>query len=152
MPLTGPIGLTPFGLAPPVPGVDAPSGLAVLSRFIDPVARDYQLDEATGQFASMPPVRQRVMLATGTDVGTSAVIPDLGIEKTPVIDAQYQRTEQTNARAAMQHLLDERVVRIRNITAEGSSSGRARTLIEYTDLTQSENAESRTDEVETPTT
>lgn len=152
MPATGaPLGLHPLGLFPPVAGVDAPSGHAVLSRYIDPVTHDYQLDAATGQFASMPPVRQRVVLGLGTERGSSAVLPKLGTRSPKVQDASFARAEQNDIRAAMAGLVAERVARIRDIrVTTGNPAGRSETLVEYEDLTQPEQAPSRKDTVEKP--
>jgi hypothetical protein len=150
MPLTGPLGLTPFALAPPVPGVDAPSGRAVLSRFISPEG-DYQLDAATGQFAYMPPNRQRVVLSIGTERGSSAVLPNLGTKSPKVQGAQFVRATQNDLRRAAQPLVDDRSIRIRDIPVQtGAPAGRSETTFEYEDLTLPQQSPARKDTVETP--
>lgn len=122
-PFSSPIGSTPFGIGTPD---DAPAdvGPSIGARYIDLVERDYRLVD--GDYARMPETRQRVILAL-----LRVAIPRR-------IDPAALAQLQSSARAALQFLVDDGVVRIDSITMENTQVGRVAPVLSFTDLTTGE--------------
>lgn len=154
MPASGfPLGHYPAGLGGPSTAPDAPSGPPVISRYIEPLSGDYELDATTGQFAGMPPVRQLVEIALGSVRGSSAVLPELGTEVPPTIGGTFESAVDADVRFAVSRLVKARLIRTRDVRVEtGSPAGRAAIVYEYTDLTLPEGSPARNDTVEVPIT
>jgi len=131
-----PIGSTPFGFGTPVSApLPATQGPA-LSRYIDPGSGDYRIDAKTGQFASMPSLRQRVLLIMNTEIGSCVAMPQLGIPRPKKIDQSYVAATRSAVRKAFYRLTDvERVMQIQDIVIEKRSSGRVEMTLIYRDLT-----------------
>ncbi len=106
-------GLAPYGLSPygggtpdpaPIPGGslfrEAGLGANHGSRKINAVTHDYEADEF-GRFAGMSDAQQEMLLAMGTDLGTSAV-KDMGnrLRAIQEIDDDLERQIQEHVRAA----------------------------------------------------
>jgi len=134
----GGLGSTPFGMGTPVSGVSAPASPSQLSRYLNPGSRDWKVDAATGQFAQMPPVRQRMELIMLTVVGSSSVIRTMGIPRPRKIDQYAETRMRRSVELAYAQLTDvEQVARIDAIDIErGNTTGRLTVTIEWRDLTQ----------------
>ncbi len=129
-----PAGLGPFGLGTPAQGAEPPSGPAG-SRYLNPITRDYQVDEETGQFAQMPAVRQRVLIIVLTLKNSSAV-KGLGVRLPPRMDETFESAVKAEITLALRQLTDvERVARLEDVKVDRGRSGRARITVVYTDLT-----------------
>ena len=130
-----PLGSTPFGfgtpVAAPLPATQGPA----LSRYINPGSGDYEIDATVGQFASMPALRQRVLLIMNTEVGSALAMPQLGIPRPKKIDQSYVAATRAAVRKAFYRLTDvERVMRIQDIIIGKQSSGRIGLTLVYRDL------------------
>lgn len=131
-----PVGSTPFGYATPVAAPLAATQGPALSRYIDPGTGDYLIDEQIGQFASMPSLRQRVLLIINTEFGSSSALPTLGVRRPAKIDESFVRTTQSAIYEAFYRLTNvERIMRIEDVIVEKHSSGRIAITLVYTDLT-----------------
>jgi hypothetical protein len=129
-----PAGMTPFGVGTPATGAEPPSGPAG-SRYINPVTRDYQVDPTTGQFAQMPPVRQRVLLAVLTARNSSAV-PGFGTRLPPNMDESFESAVRAEITRALNQLTQvERVCRLDAVLVKRGRLGRAQITIVFVDLT-----------------
>lgn len=131
-----PIGSTPFGMgtpvAAPLPATQGPA----LARYIDPGTGDFVIDADVGQFASMPTLRQRVLLVMNTVLGSSTAMPDLGIPRPRKIDESYVAATRAAVRRAFYRLTDvERVMRIESIEVERTAVGRVQLTLVYRDVT-----------------
>lgn len=131
-----PVGSTPFGYATPVAApLPATQGPA-LSRFIDSGTGDYVIDDQVGQLASMPSLRQRVLLIMNTEFGSSTSLPNLGVRRPAKIDESYIRTTQNALYEAFYRLTNvERIMQIQDIIVEKRSGGRVAIVLVYRDLT-----------------
>lgn len=128
-----PMGTSPFGVGTPTSATEPPDGPAG-SRYLNPVTRDYEIDDTTRQFKQMPPTRQRVLLAVMTDLGSSA-LPRFGVKRPPRMGETFEREQANAVRRALRHMTDvEKVLSIDSIKVERGLGGRARTTIAYTDL------------------
>ncbi len=126
----------PFGLGTPVAAVAPPKGEITLSRFIDPVTSDFAINEATGHLQEMPSVRQRFLILASTILGSSSVLPNLGIDLPVLIDDTFARRVDVSVRASARHMTDvERVARIDRVVVDPGSLGRVAVRIEYFDFT-----------------
>lgn len=131
-----PIGSTPFGMgmpvAAPLPATQGPA----LSRYIDPGTGDFVINADVGQLASMPSLRQRVLLIMSTALGSSSAMPTLGIPRPRKIDQAYVNTTRAAIRRAFVNLTDiERVMQIQDIAVEKQTTGRIQITLVYRDLT-----------------
>ena len=130
-----PIGSSPFGfgtpVAAPLPATQGPA----LSRYINPGSGDYEIDATVGQFASMPALRQRVLLIMSTEIGSCLAMPQLGISRPRKIDQSYVASTRAAVRKAFYRLTDvERVMRIQDILVEKLTNGRVGLTLVYHDL------------------
>jgi phage baseplate assembly protein W len=138
MPASGsPIGSTPFGTATPVAAPLPPTDGPALARYINPGSRDYALNGTNGQLASMPAIRQRMLLALFTEKGSSSALPWLGVSMPKKIGTSFERLVHSAVRLACAQLTDiEKVVRIDGIQIlDEGVQGRRYILVSYTDLT-----------------
>lgn len=116
---------------------DAPTApvVSLMSRYIDPATRDYRVNETTGAFARMPPVRQRAMLAVMTVLGSSTGQADWGLRRPPKMGSNFEQQLESELRRALYRLTDtEQVMRIESIQIERDTI-RALARIHYMDLT-----------------
>lgn len=113
------------------------------SRFLNPRTRDYEVDSTSGQFAQMPPTRQRVLLALMTRKGSATAWPTFGLRVPDKIRSTFAAEMQANTREALSHLTreDAPVIVIDAITVEIPSPGRAILTVSYTDLLTGESDE-----------
>lgn len=130
-----PPGCGPFGDGVNLTGTSPPTG-SFGSRYINPATKSYQQDPATHQMAQMPAVRQRVLLALTTLVGSSTALPTFGITYPSKMGTSFEAESQASIRAALKQMTDiERVLRIDSIGVERGAAGRARFTVSYTDIT-----------------
>jgi len=134
---SGPIGSGPFGIGTPVSGVAPPIGPPAGARYIDPGARDYTIDDSTGQYTRMPVVRQRMLIKLLTVRGSSTVLPELGLEVPRRIGPDFEARVRSMIRVAYKQETDiDKVARIDAVRIDRSTiTGRVTITIEYTDLT-----------------
>lgn len=129
-----PIGLTtPFGLGTPDAALAPPTIAPQEARWIDPVAKDYVVGP-DGEYLRMPRLRQRVLLALGTILGSSSVQPTAGLKLTDRIDANYERRTQFAVKSALAFLVASGELRVDSVTVTEDRPGRTTTLVAYTDL------------------
>jgi len=138
MPSTGaPLG-TPCGVGSIAAAPSPPTGASSFVRYVHAGSRDLEVDPSTGHLATMPLVRQRVLLAVLTAYNSSGVLK-FGLKAPRYIGTWFERDMETAVRAAMAQLTDiERVARLNSVLVERLGSGRARVTIDYTDLTTGE--------------
>lgn len=124
----------PFGFGVGDAAPEPPEG-ELQARYINPGSGDYEHNSATGLLKQMPPLRQRVLLKIRTIVGSSTVLPTLGIRLPRKIDRTFESTVRASVRAAFRQETDvERVMRIDEIGVELTTSSRAQITLTYTDL------------------
>lgn len=134
--MTTPFDFGPFGIGTPIDAPAPPMVKASMSRYIDPVSKDFGVDPFTGNLRSMPGVRQRFLLLAATLLGSSSVLPDLGIVFPTIIDDSFARRVDVAIRSAASHMTDvEKVARINKVSVTTGSLGRVLVLIAYDDLT-----------------
>lgn len=135
-------GTGPGGLLVPATVAASPSKSAG-SRFLNPITRDYELDQSTNQFAQMPPTRQRVLLALMTKKGSATANPEFGLAVPDKIRSTFAAEVNVSARAALGHLTreDAPVISIDAITVDVPSPGRAILTVSYTDISTGESDE-----------
>lgn len=128
-------GTGPAGLSTPAEVAVSPLPSAG-SRYINPSSGDYQIDAATGQFAQMPPTRQRVLLALKTVFGSSTAAPDFGLRAPRKIGRNYVAQTKQEVRAALRHLTLENapVILITAIDVVRIGSSRVVATVSYVDL------------------
>lgn len=132
---------SPFGPGTLAVATDPPYGPADLSRWVSPGTGSAELDTETGHLATMPTVRQRMLLILRTRRGSVVGMPDFGVELPTIIDEQFPRRVEMSIRASAVQLTDiERLVKIDSITVQTTALGRAQVSVSYTDLTSSESA------------
>ncbi len=130
---TAPGGSSPFGIATPAAAVAPPDGPAG-SRFINPISRDYEVDDTTGHFKQMPGTRQRVLLAVMT-IRDSSGLPGFGVRMPTRMGDAFERQGENAVRQALFHMTDvEKSLLINSIKVERGLGGRARITISFTDL------------------
>jgi hypothetical protein len=128
-------GTGPMGLGTPVSASAPPEGPAG-SRFIDPATKDYAKDTTTGQLKQMPKVRQQVLLAVTTLLGSASTLAKFGIRMPRKMGDRFQAEMTNSVRAALRHLTDtQKVIRLDSVTAVHGRGGRGLTTISWTDLT-----------------
>lgn len=125
--------ITPFGSGTPLALVAPPTKPPEHAAFIDPVTRDYVLD-IEGAAARMPEVRQQMVLAVTTLIGSSSVEPQRGIRQPEKIDENIDRAMLEAVTAATAHVIRAKRATLDAVTTEVVSMGRLRTTISYTDL------------------
>lgn len=125
--------VTPFGSGTPATLVAPPTKPPERAAYIDPVTRDYVLDNE-GEASRMPEVRQQVVLAVMTIVGSSSTEPRRGIRSPRKIDENIERSMRASVVAATQHIVSAGRATVDDVRSTEVSMGRLRTIISYTDL------------------
>jgi phage baseplate assembly protein W len=133
------IGLsTPFGIGTPDPTTAPPTIRPRDAAYLDPITRDYVLG-TDGEYLRMPILRQRVLIALGTLLGSSSVQQSAGLTLPTKIDSTFERRAQFAVRSALAFLVTSRELRIDAITVTQPIPGRAQITVAYTDLHTGEN-------------
>lgn len=134
-------GTGPMGLGTPVSASLPPDGPAGC-RYLNPASKDYEQDPTTGQHKQMPKVRQQVLLALTTLLGSATTLQGFGIRLPRKMGDRFQAETEVSVRAALRHLTDtQRVIRIDSIKAEHGRGGRARITVSWTDATTGKRAD-----------
>jgi hypothetical protein len=124
-----------MGLGTPV-SASAPAEGPAGSRYIDQATKDYAQDPGTGQLKQMPKVRQQVLLAVTTLLGSASTLNKFGIRMPRKMGDRFQAEMTNSVRAALRHLTDtQKVIRLDGVTAVHGRGGRGLTTISWTDLT-----------------
>lgn len=137
-----PFGGSPYGVGEPDTG-EAPGGSVLRdpatgestgSRRIDPVTRDYVLDE-NGRALGMSDVQQLVFIAVATLKGSSAM-KALGqsISEIKVIDAGIERQIAAMLTTALAHLTGPKLIEIVSITVKKLHPGAVHTRLCWRDI------------------
>jgi phage baseplate assembly protein W len=130
---SAPFGSSGAGLGVPVHASAPPDGPAG-SRFIDPVTKDYAIDSTTGQLQQMPPIRQRVLLALTTVLGSATTLPGFGMTFPRKMGDRFEGQVKNAVAAALYQLTTvEKVIRVTNVIVEKGAAGRSRTTVQYVD-------------------
>ena len=125
-------GSGPFGQGTPVDATAPPSGAAG-SRFLNPATGSYQVDPVSGQLAQMPALRQRVLLALITVLGSSSALQTMGIGWPSKMAPSFTAEVTAAVKAALRQMVDvEGAMLIDGITVEQGTGGRARVTVSYT--------------------
>ncbi len=127
---TSVFGVSPYGpgtvAAHPEPPRDPPSG----AKFLNYLTKDYE--RATdGSYRRMPTTRQRVLIAIGTEQGSSSVLPELGSKFPDKIDESYQGKSQAEAARCLAGLIAEQEIVLGEVTIEQTETGRVEITIPY---------------------
>jgi phage baseplate assembly protein W len=131
-----PIGYFPFGLYSPQEN-EAANISVPGARYLDPVEKDFTAS-VDGNLDTMPSVRQRVLLALSTGLGTSSVLPDFGnaIPTIKKIDQRFEILLKDSVKTALYQLTDiEKVIIIEDIIIDQNIQGRVSYTVVYNDLT-----------------
>jgi hypothetical protein len=138
-----PFGLGPFGFGTPL-SVEAPPAGAAGSRYLNPATGDYEQDPTTRQFAQMPALRQRVVLALRTLLRSSTAVPTMGVELPRKMGTTYAAEVRNAVLVALRQLVEiEKIMRVDGITTVKGVGGRSLITVSYTDLTTGEADEAR---------
>ena len=131
-------GTGPFGFGAPVTGTAPPEGPAG-SRWINPATRDFEVDPTTGQLKQMPAVRQRVLLALVTLVGSSTVLPKFGVRLPRKMGSQFDAQVRAAVNLALRQLTEvEQLIRIQRIDVLKGGGGRAQVTVAFVNLENGE--------------
>lgn len=129
-----PFAVTPFGAGTPATATAPPSKAATGAAYIDPIAKQYVLDDE-GELERMPEVRQQMLLAVTTLVESSSAEPGRGVRLSKKITDDSPRQNDVAVRSACAHITDAKRAVIKNVKTETTSSGLAQITISYDDLT-----------------
>jgi phage baseplate assembly protein W len=136
---SSPVGSNPFGYGTPVTNAAPPLG-TVGSRYIDPLTRDYAVDDSTGQMKQMPSLRQRVYLTVMTVKGSSSSLPNFGLSVPGKLDQSAERRISNAILSALNQLIVvEKILAVNSIAVERYPLGRVRVNVSWTDLTVGKN-------------
>lgn len=123
-----------MGLGTPISAAEPPRGPAGC-RYINPATKDYQQDPNSRQLAQMPPVRQQVLIALTTVLGSATSLTWLGIRLPRKMGDRFQAETEASVRAALRHLTEtQKRIRIDTIVAEHGAGGRGRITCGWFDL------------------
>lgn len=78
--------------------------------------------------------QQGVAIALGSRLGSSIVLPEIGVEYPPVIAAAYQRQIEAAIRKAVQGYLTRRLITLVGVKVEASGTA-TRIIVDYRDNT-----------------
>lgn len=144
-------GTSPYGVG--TPAVATPLGGSVLrnpytskatgSRYIDPGGKDYVLD-ANGRILGMDDVQQLVLMAVSTTKGSSAM-RTLGHELQQIdrITPNFARRADRTLRAAVQHLVDRKMISVVGTSVTVGRPGFGQVSITWRDLSTNTENETR---------
>lgn len=137
-----PFGTSPYGIGVPAtaaaPGGkvlrDPNTGQATGSRRIDPVTKDYVLDEH-GRILGMSNTRQLVLMAVTTAKG-SAAMRQLGHEIFRIgrVSPNFERRVDFELRRAVQHLVDRDLIEVVEVQVRLLKAGVALARLRWRDL------------------
>lgn len=129
------LGTGPMGFGDPNEADDPPPEAVYLSNWVSPASKQYEIDPDTGALAEVPPIRGRVIYCMTQVLGSSALLPDDGIEYPKRVDETFDTKVRNAVRTALRQLTDvEKVIRIEAIVVQ-ERGRRSRGLVQYTDLT-----------------
>lgn len=137
-----PFGASPYGIGTPATAPaqggkilrDTSNGFSTGSRKIDPLTKDYVLDDY-GRLVGMGDLHQLVFLAVSTTKGSSAM-RSLGqdLRRIERISSNFQRRVDTTLRAALQSLVNARRIEVISTSVEIIRPGVVRTRLRWRDL------------------
>ena len=130
------LGVTAFGLGSPESTQAPPDTKPTQSRFLNFRTKDYEIG-ANGEVKRMPNVRHRVLVVLSTTLGSSTVLPNLGLKLPDRIDNRYAQKAEQAIRLALRPMVDRRELRINfiRIDRDKLNSGRVDHVVAFTDLT-----------------
>lgn len=131
---TGPAGFMPAGLYDADEGLSAPAP-SPLSRYIDPISRQYAMSDDGRALRQMPGSRQRVMLAIGTRL-SSAADQLLGMQREEILGQRWTAEAELHARTALSRIVADGSIAILNVTpTKNTQTNRYTISVTYRDLT-----------------
>jgi phage baseplate assembly protein W len=126
-----PFAVYPFGAGTPSSSLATPTVPALTAPYIDPRTRDY-VRQSDGELARMPRVRQQMLIALTTVVGTMSASQKFGIVLPQKVDDTFARRMDIQVRRACKHIVDALITAV---TTEITGMGRVITTVAFTDLT-----------------
>lgn len=126
-----PFAVYPFGSGTPATSLATPTVPELTAPYIDTRTRDY-VQQSDGELARMPRVRQQMLIALTTLLGTMSANQKFGITLPKKIDTNFTRRMSIQVRGACKHVVDARITAV---TTEISGMGSVITTVSYTDLT-----------------
>lgn len=130
-----PIGSTPFGAGTPVEAAAPPEAPLQDARFLNVDTKDYEAG-VDGEYKAMPSVRQRMLIALGTTLGSAAALQEAGIKLPSRIDERFPQRSEQAIRRAVSFMVQAGEVRIDSVRLVDSGViGRSEHVVSYTDLT-----------------
>lgn len=123
--------VTPFGAGTPATATAPPVVPTLTAPYIDPRTRDYAA-QTDGELSRMPRVRQQMLIAVTTLLGSMSNNQPFGIQLPSKVDENIQRRMDIQVRLACKHVVD---ARISAVTTEVTGTGRVVTTVSYTDIT-----------------
>ncbi len=129
-------GITPFGFGTPDSTQAPPDTVPTDSRFINFRTKDYET-AANGELKRMPNIRHRVLISLSTTLGSSTVLPKLGLKLPDRIDSRYPRLAELAIRAALSDMVVAGEIKINfiNVIRDTTNQSRVDHVVAYTDLT-----------------
>jgi hypothetical protein len=127
----GAFAVSPFGSGSPASTTASPVVPPLGALYIDPRTRD-NVVQTDGELARMPRVRQQMLIAVTTILGSMSTEQTRGIELPKKIDENFARRVEISVRNACKHIVDAKIT---SVTTDTSIMGRAIPTVSYTDLT-----------------
>jgi hypothetical protein len=128
-----PLGTSPFGIGQPDALALLESAADSGARLLDPTTGDYTIDSDTTRFTRSPNVKQLVVIALRTRLGSAAAALDLGIKLPEKLGQTFQAEASASVRAALRHLTDNKIIRVISVQTERSGE-RAAIYVQYRDV------------------
>ena len=129
------MGAAPFGVGTPAEAVAPPTSLPIANRFINWQTKDYEVG-SDGELKRMPTVRHRVLVILSTTLGSSSVLPQLGLKLPDRIDKTYAQLADKAIRLALQPMVTAKELKIQAVrVTRNQVIGRVDHIVIFTDLT-----------------
>ncbi len=130
-----PFAVYPFGAAAPANMAAPPPVPELTALYIDPRTRDHVV-QGDGESGRMPTVRQQMLLALMTVIGTMSADQGFGITLPRKIDETFERRVRTAVEIACRHITGPKRAKITSVTTDTTTAmGRAVVAVSFTDLT-----------------
>lgn len=128
------LGTGPLGFGDPTEATAPPEAQKLLSTWVSPALRDYEIDTATRQLGEVPATRGRIIYILTQELGASPLLPDDGIAYPVLVTEDFDKRVDAAARKALRQLVVvERIITVDAVVVE-LSGPRTQYLLRYTDL------------------
>jgi phage baseplate assembly protein W len=137
--MSGPIGsgfaIYPFGTGAPATMATPPVVPTLTALFLDPVSRDH-IVAVDSELERMPALRQQVLIALTTVIGSMSANISFGITMPQKIDEDFARKMRNSVETAVKHLTGPKLMKLLDVQTDTSTAmGRAITTVSFIDLT-----------------